>query len=405
MKKHSLLLFLLILVLTAAMIIPMTASAATYYFVNGTSTVKLRESPSTDAPTKDVYRQDSAVVSYKKYDKTWAYVRMSDGGAGYMMSKYLKASSSSTMYVKSDNTPLRIGPAENNDQTATLYQGDKVKVMTRGITWSYISAGAGTGYVKNAQLSSSVVKKSGNAGTPYYAYVTNPSGRTVNVRFGPGKTYGIDVEIAPGTQVTVEHVENGWSEISSPVSGWMMSSFLSKTPPEPTPTPEPGTTAAPTTQPVSGKRVKYITSPNGRPVNVRHGPSEKGYAVATTVSVGSEVTVLSSEKGWSKVTGSGIIVGYVKNEFLTSRKPGTTPTPKPGETPKPTKAPFGSFSATVYSENGHTVNLRKAAGAGYATITQVPSGEKVTVIDEEGNWYKINWGDYTGYMKKEFIKK
>lgn len=396
MKKRSFLLILMVLVLA----LPMTvASAATYYYVSGTSSLKIRELPDSNAKVLDSYRKDFAVVSYKKYDSNWAYVHFSDGAEGYVMRKYLKSSSTSTAYVTKDDSALRSGPAASFSETATLYQGDKVKVLTSGATWSYISASAGTGYVRKSLLSSSPVKKSGNAGTPYTAYVVNPNNRTVNVRRGAGKGYAVDGELSPGTEVTVEKVNGAWSLISGPVSGWMMTAYLSKTAPKS----GTGTAATPTKDPSAGK-TRYITSPNGKSVNLRHGPSEKGYAVRATLDVGMAVTLVSSENGWSKVR-SGVLSGYVKNEFLTSRKPGTTATPKPGETPAPTKSPFKSFSATIFSGNGRKVNVRRDAGTGYATVTQIPSGEKVTVVAEKGKWYKINYGDISGYVMKEYVKK
>ena len=400
MKKRSI--FLLLLVLT--LVLPLvSASAATYYYVSGTSSLKIREKPDSTAKVKDSYRADFAVVSYKKYNTDWAYVHFSDGAEGYVMRKYLKSSSTSTMYVTKDKTPLRGGPATSFSQTGTLYQGDKVKVLTSGATWSYVSGDAGTGYVKKSLLSSKAVKKSGNAGTPYTAYVNNPAGRTVNVRKGAGTNYAVLTELDPGTEVTVEEVSGSWSRISGPASGWMMKSYLSKTAPDPTPTLAPGETAAPTKNPTAGK-IRYITSPNGKSVNVRHGPSEKGYAVRASLDVGTEVTVVSSENGWSKIK-CGVLTGYVKNEYLTSKKPGTTNTPKPGETPAPTKAPYKSFTGTIASSNGKSVNVRRAAGTGYATITQIKDGEKVTVVDESGNWYKITYDGITGYVMKEYVKK
>ncbi|MBQ9211219.1 MAG: SH3 domain-containing protein [Clostridia bacterium] len=402
MKKRSLLLFLLVLTLVFPLV---SASAATYYYVSGTSSLKIREKPDATSKVKDSYRADFAVVSYKKYDTNWAYVHFSDGAEGYVMRKYLKASSTSTAYVTKDNSALRSGPATSFGQTATLYQGDKVKVLSSGATWSYVSASAGTGYIKKSLLSDKVVKKSGNAGTPYTAYVKNPSGRTVNVRRGAGKGYAVDGELEPGTEVTVEQVNGSWSRISDPISGWMMNSYLTKTAPAPTNTPDPNATPVPTKDPSAGK-VRYITSANGKSVNVRRGPSEKGYAVMISLPVGSEVTLVSTEKGWSKITSTAMLgAGYVKNEFLSSKKPGVTATPKPGETPAPTKAPYNSFSATITNPNGGKVNIRRDAGLGYATVTQLEPGTKITVLDEKGNWYKISFDDGSGYVKKEYVKK
>ena len=394
MKKRSILSLLLVLVLLLPMV---SASAATYYYVSGTSSLKIRELPDNNAKVKDSYRTDFAVVSYKKYNTDWAYVHFSDGAEGYVMRRYLKSSSTSTAYVKADETPLHAGPAATFAKTADLAQGDKVKVLTQGSVWSYISAPGGTGYVRRSQLSSKFVSKSVNADTPYSAWVSNPNGNSVNVRRGPGKGYAVDGELVPGTLVTVEKVEGNWSLISGPVSGYMMSRYLSKT----TVTPGPGVTATP--KPAAGK-VRYITSPNGKAVNLRHGPSEKGYAVKVTLNVGSAVTVISSENGWSKVQ-AGAVSGYVRNEYLTSVKPGTTATPKPGTTPVPPKPAFKAFNGTIVSSNGKAVNLRRDAGTGYATVTQIQPGEKVKVVDEKGNWYKITYGSFSGYVKKEYVKK
>lgn len=403
MKKRSLLLFFLVLTLLCPLV---SASAATYYYVHGTSFVKIRELPDSGARVKESYRADFAVVSYKKYDATWAYVHFSDGAEGYVMRKYLKSSSTSTAYVKSDDSALRAGPATSFAQTATLYQGDRVRVLSSGSSWSYVTADAGTGYIRKSLLSSKAVKKSGNAATPYTAYIRNPAGRTVNVRQGAGKGYAVAGELNPGTEVTVEHINGSWSRISSPLAGWVMNTYLTKTAPAPTPTLEPGTTPTPTKDPEAGK-VRYITSKNGKGVNVRRGPSEKGYAVAITLPVGTKVTLLSTDKnGWCKIKSSAMLgTGYVKKEYLSKRQPGVTATPGPGETPKPTKEPFNSFAAAIVNPNGRKVNIRRDAGMGYATITQLEPGTGLTVIDEKGSWYKVEFPGGTGYVKKEYVQK
>ena len=55
MKKRTLLLLLMVLTLVLPLV---PASAATYYYVSGTSSVKMREKPNTDAAVKDTYRAD-----------------------------------------------------------------------------------------------------------------------------------------------------------------------------------------------------------------------------------------------------------------------------------------------------------------------------------------------------------
>ena len=395
MKKRFLFSVLIVLLL----VLPLAAaSAATYYYVSGTASLKIRENPDANARVKDSYRADYAVVSYKKYDANWAYVHFSNGEEGYVMRRYLKSCSSSTAYVTKDKSALRSGPAASFAQNAELAQGDKVRVLTRGAVWSYISAPTGTGYVRNSLLSAKPVKRNPNAGTPYTAYVTNPTGRKVNVRRGPGKGYAVDGELEPGTQIRVDSIDGNWAEITGPVSGWMMRMYVTRTVPANVITPAPGSTAAPS----SGK-IRYITSPNGKSVNVRHGPSEKGYAVRITLDVGDQVEVLSTANGWSRIK-RGVVSGYVRNEFLTSRKPGSSSSSSSGST-APTKAPYKSFKGSVVSSDGKAVNVRRAAGKGYSTVTQLKPGTSVTVTDEQGNWYKISFDGGSGYIMKEYVKK
>ena len=62
---------------------------------------------------------------------------------------------------------------------------------------------------------------------------------------------------------------------------------------------------------------KYVTPSEG--LNVRKGPSTS-YAKIAKLSKGTEVTVISTSNGWSKIK-SGNTTGYVSSEYLSSKKP------------------------------------------------------------------------------------
>lgn len=213
-------------------------------------------------------------------------------------------------------------------------------------------------------------------------YVRNPSGRTVNVRSGPGKTYTVEKELKPGTQVTVETIDGQWCRISSPVSGWMMGKFLTDTPPKGAP----GGV-------IDSTMTRYITSQNGKKVNLRTGPG-MGYGVGTQVEPGTEVALLSTSNGWSAVKYNGFTV-YVQSKFLSRYKPGTEPK-KAGA--------FESFSGRVYSANGKKVNMRVSADINSDRIAQLEPWTSIDVIGEYGSWYKIRWANATGYMMKKYIR-
>ncbi|MBR7175395.1 MAG: SH3 domain-containing protein [Clostridia bacterium] len=212
-------------------------------------------------------------------------------------------------------------------------------------------------------------------------YVRNPTGRTVNVRQGPGKGWTVDAELKPGTKVTVESIDGQWCRISSPVSGWIMGKYLTDTPPK-------GASGGV----IASTMTRYITSPNGKKVNLRTGPG-LGYGVGTQVEPGTKVDLLSTSKGWSAVKYNGFTV-YVQSKFLSRYKPGTEPK-KPGA--------FKSFSGKVYSPNGKKVNMRVRADVNSDRIAQLEPWTSVDVIGESGDWYIIRWANATGYMMRKYV--
>lgn len=224
---------------------------------------------------------------------------------------------------------------------------------------------------------------SGALAAPHTEYVRNPTGRTVNVRRGPGKTYIVDYELKPGTKVTVESIEGTWTRISAPVAGWMMSKYLTDVPPKS------GTGGViPTTM------TRYITSPDGKKVNLRTGPDEKKYAVAVQLEPGTEVALLSTKKGWSTVSYNGFTL-YVKSVYLTSSKSGAGPAP----------GGFTPFEARVYSPNGKKVNMRVSPDLKADRIAQLDPWTHISVVGESGAWYRISWANSVGYMMKQYVRK
>ena len=213
-------------------------------------------------------------------------------------------------------------------------------------------------------------------------YVKNPTGRTVNIRSGPSKDNIVKVELKPGTKVTVESINGAWSHISSPVDGWIMSKYL---------TDNPGSHAPGGV--IASTMTRYIYSPNGKKVNVRHGPSTTGYAVAAQLESGTEVSLLQTLKdGWSCVKYNGFTV-YVMTKYLSTNKngPSTSPT-------------FKAFSAKIYSTNGKKVNFRVKADIKSDRLAQLEPWTNVEVVGQSGNWYKVRWANATGYILKKYIR-
>lgn len=51
-----------------------------------------------------------------------------------------------------------------------------------------------------------------------------------------------------------------------------------------------------------------------------------------------------------------------------------------------------------------TLNLRKEASTDSNIVALISEGEECEVIGEEGDWYQVQYGDYTGYISKEYAR-
>ena len=51
-----------------------------------------------------------------------------------------------------------------------------------------------------------------------------------------------------------------------------------------------------------------------------------------------------------------------------------------------------------------TLNLRAEASADSDIVAQISIGDKCELLDEEGDWYRVKYGEYTGYISKEYAK-
>ena len=158
----------------------------------------------------------------------------------------------------------------------------------------------------------------------------------------------------------------------------MMTRYLTNSPSVPTPTPQP--------QPEpSGEYQVYVTSQNGKGVNLRSGPS-KSYSSIGFYSVGTQAAMITKGKTWSYIR-VGTRYGYMMTRFLTETAP-----------PKPI-----IIGAYVISANGKSVNLRSKPTKASGIIRSFKVGTPLTIITRGTDWYFIQIGGYYGYMMRQFI--
>ena len=130
-----------------------------------------------------------------------------------------------------------------------------------------------------------------------------------------------------------------------------------------------------------------------------------------------EITKVAEMNNWSQVT-DGILVGWIPNSkiAISDNKPEeTTPESKPENTTvTPTPTPVSSTNiasnenkqeavSKTGTVNVETANVRKEATQNSDVINTLDYGNIVTIIAEEGDWYKITRGEVSGYVKKSLL--
>ena len=400
MKKRLIALLLVLTMLLPAAV----ASAATWYRVNTTS-LKVRYLPDDNAKVLGSYRRDYAATVSSTKDG-WSYVTFSNGVEGYVQSKYITKASSYKAWVTRDDTALRKGPDGNFSAIANLARGTKVTVLTHGSKYDYVSAGdLGSGYIMNGLLSKKKVAASGKASTTtnvtggdYTAYVFNSNNGKVNLRQSASTKSPVIAQYPTGTQVYVVYHSVEWDKIQvDGKEGWMMTRFLSTAVPAPTPVVNPD-------EPVpDGTYTAYVVSGNKKQVHVRKGNS-KGYTVLFNVPYGAPVTVLKHDTKWDYIQYNGK-KGYMDNSFLQLAKPTDAPAietldPSVSPTPKPE---FQPYTTTV---NVNDLNFHKQKGDWSSNVDGVGRlqlGDTVEVLAISGEWAKVKYNGFTGWVHKKFL--
>ena len=126
--------------------------------------------------------------------------------------------------------------------------------------------------------------------------------------------------------------------------------------------------------------------------NLRTGPGET-YSVYTTVSAGTQLTRTGTSGNWTRVSYNGqtlfISTGLLQGNYTGSNYSVTEE----------------SGTGTVKTTSGGPVNLRSGPGTGYNSLAQVSSGSTVTITGKSANWYRVEYGGQTGYIRDDYVTK
>ena len=266
-----------------------------------------------------------------------------------------------------DYLNLRTGPGTSYRVILTMPEGTTVTIVDNSNgDWAQVRTSSGTeGYCSTEYLEFS--GSSSNSETT--AAKTNAY---LNLRKGPGLSYGVLFTMAEGSTVTVLEDNGGdWVKVrtASGTEGYCSREYL-------------------TFSSNSGS-VSTTTAKTTDYLNLRTGPGTS-YRVLYTMEEGSTVTVLEDDgSGWVKVRTASGDEGYCSREYLDLP-----------ENEEEEEIESGTAVTTAY------LNLRKGPGLSYDVLYTMALGSTVTILgDADADWVKVRTasGD-EGYCSREYLK-
>ena len=318
-----------------------------------TEYVNFRSGPGTNYSSKGVIASGTTVTVTDRSNSQWYAVRLANGSTGYIFAQYLKitgtpsATPTPTQAPSNDGTVqakltadvnLRRGAGTNYGVIKVIGTGTTVTVTDASNSqWYKVKLSDGTeGYLFSEYLkvTSGNIDSAKPSATP--TPTPAPSNGTVqakttsdlNVRKGPGTSYGIIKVIDMNVNVTVTEATNSsWYKVklSDGTEGYLAAQYLKITSGDINSV-KPGNSGDDNTNNGNNSNApatdEYVRVTVG--LNLRSEPNTS-CKVLTVLSTGTVLNVLDRKtSGWVHVRTTGGAEGYVSAEYVTAYDPSSS---------------------------------------------------------------------------------
>ncbi|PKM51338.1 MAG: hypothetical protein CVV02_06960 [Firmicutes bacterium HGW-Firmicutes-7] len=125
-------------------------------------------------------------------------------------------------------------------------------------------------------------------------------------------------------------------------------------------------------------------------LNVRSNPSTSSPIIAKTYA-GNKVSILAKEGDWYKIEVEGAQVAYVSSDYVKEATAEVTPLQAVTATTN-----YGRVTVPI-------LNLRASNSTSSDIIGKLSQYNSVTILSSEGDWYKVEANDKTGYVFNTYI--
>ena len=346
-----------------------------------------------------------------------------NGSAGYVKASAVESVESVAEEATVNTTTKVYKEADTSSHSARLSKGTKVNVIMVNGSWALIEKDGVGGYAKEKYLtykSAAATQKPADESEPISAAVVNADTKV----YKKASTSSASANVKKGTVVEVLTMDDGWAYIRNAdgVKAYIKTKYLSEPgefEPDPTATPAPTATAAPTEAPTAEPTA--TVKPTAEPEAAQEATvsaDTKVYKKASTSSTsakvkkGTKVEVLEKGDKWCYIRNSAGVYAYIQTKYLifasdptaapsptATPAPTATATPAPTATVKPTAEPEAAQEAVV---NANTKVYKKATTS--SASASVKKGTVVEVLEKGDKWSYIrsSAGVYA-YIKTKYL--
>ncbi|MGU9041647.1 SH3 domain-containing protein [Clostridium perfringens] len=347
------------------------------------------------------------------------------GSQGYVAKEYIKDVTESNNSNQGTQTPEKQSTPENTEKTGvvnvssslnvregagtsskvigSLSGNTKVTIVGEDGAFYKIEYKGSHGYVAKEYVKDVTESNNSNQGTqtpekPSTPESTEKTGivnvsSSLNVREGASTSSKVIGSLSGNTKVTIVGEEGEFYKIEYKGShGYVAKEYIkdvteSNNSNQGTQTPEKPST------PENTERTGVVNVSSS--LNVREGASTSSKVIGS-LSGNTKVTIVGEEGAFYKIEYKGSH-GYVAKEYIKNIKDEVVTEPEKPSTPENTEK-------TGVVNVSSSLNVREGASTSSKVIGSLSGNTKVTIVGEEGAFYKIEYKGSHGYVAKEYIK-
>lgn len=363
---------------------------------------------------------NGTVVDVLSEGSEWTQVRTSGGTKGYAATKYIVSindddDQSPTTTTTATTTPgdtnevvakgtvtggtvnVRSGPSTTATKLGSVSRNTQVEIISQSNGFYKIVYQNGTGYISADYVSvTGTVTPTDTASPTATPTNTNATGSAYISVDGAALTGGPDSSViyeylSKNTTVTILSSEGSYYyvRLTDGSTGYVPKSSVAtvQTTDTPTQTADNGS---------NDQEGKIKLSSSSSLLNMRASATTSS-SVVTQLRNGAAVTITGASGDWYAIT-SGSYSGYVMKKYVSITDDTTGSV---GDDDDNSGTYDGYISLSTASAK---VNVRAGAGTNTSKLGQLANGTAVSIVAQNGDWYKLQYGNGYGYVLKSYVR-